>query len=53
MSAGTADFTLRGDLALAVGVADGEIDLLCIHIAEGLPTDAESAQELDMLLLRK
>jgi hypothetical protein len=31
------------------GLADGTIDLLAIHIAEGLPTDAESAQELDLL----
>ena len=30
-------------------IADGTLDLLAIHIAEGLPTDAESAQELDML----
>jgi 5-methylthioadenosine/S-adenosylhomocysteine deaminase len=30
-------------------LADGSVDLLAIHIAEGLPTDAESAQELDML----
>jgi 5-methylthioadenosine/S-adenosylhomocysteine deaminase len=30
-------------------IEDGEIDLLCIHIAEGLPTDAESGQELDLL----
>jgi 5-methylthioadenosine/S-adenosylhomocysteine deaminase len=30
-------------------IADGDLDLLCIHIAEGLPTDTESAQELDML----
>ena len=30
-------------------IADGTIDLLAIHIAEGLPTDAESEQELDML----
>jgi cytosine/adenosine deaminase-related metal-dependent hydrolase len=30
-------------------IADGDLDLLCIHIAEGLPTDSESAQELDML----
>jgi len=30
-------------------IADGNLDLLAIHIAEGLPTDAESAQELDML----
>ena len=31
------------------GIKDGTIDLLAIHIAEGLPTDAESAQELDLL----
>jgi cytosine/adenosine deaminase-related metal-dependent hydrolase len=30
-------------------IEKGELDLLRIHIAEGLPTDAESAQELDML----
>ena len=30
-------------------IADGSLDLLCIHIAEGLPTDTESAQELDIL----
>jgi cytosine/adenosine deaminase-related metal-dependent hydrolase len=30
-------------------IKDGSLDLLAIHIAEGLPTDAESAQELDML----
>ncbi|WP_263358000.1 amidohydrolase family protein [Acidicapsa ligni] len=30
-------------------IADGSLDLLAIHIAEGLPTDAESAQELDLL----
>ena len=30
-------------------IADGSLDLLCIHIAEGLPTDSESAQELDIL----
>lgn len=29
-------------------IADGTLDLLAIHIAEGLPTDAESAQELDI-----
>ncbi len=33
----------------AQGIADGSLDLLAIHIAEGLPTDVESAQELDML----
>ena len=31
------------------GIADGSIDLLAIHIAEGLPTDHESASELDLL----
>jgi cytosine/adenosine deaminase-related metal-dependent hydrolase len=30
-------------------IADGRTDLLAIHIAEGLPTDPESAQELDEL----
>jgi 5-methylthioadenosine/S-adenosylhomocysteine deaminase len=30
-------------------IEKGELDLLCIHIAEGLPTDPESGQELDML----
>ena len=30
-------------------IADGRIDLMAIHIAEGLPTDPESAQELDEL----
>lgn len=34
------------------GIANGSIDLLAIHIAEGLPSDAESAQELDMLEAR-
>lgn len=34
---------------IAQGISKGSIDLLAIHIAEGLPTDAESAQELDML----
>lgn len=34
---------------IAQGIANGSIDLLAIHIAEGLPTDPESAQELDML----
>jgi len=37
---------------IARGLADGSIDLLAIHVAEGLPTDAESAQELDMLEAR-
>jgi cytosine/adenosine deaminase-related metal-dependent hydrolase len=30
-------------------ISNGSLDLLAIHIAEGLPTDAESAQELDLL----
>jgi cytosine/adenosine deaminase-related metal-dependent hydrolase len=30
-------------------ISDGKIDLLAIHIAEGLPTDPESAHELDEL----
>ena len=30
-------------------LTDGTVDLLAIHIAEGLPTDSESAQELDLL----
>ena len=30
-------------------IKDGSLDLLAIHVAEGLPTDRESAQELDML----
>lgn len=33
----------------AQSLSDGTTDLLAIHIAEGLPTDAESAQELDLL----
>jgi 5-methylthioadenosine/S-adenosylhomocysteine deaminase len=33
-------------------IANGSLDLLAIHIAEGLPTDAESAQELDILEAR-
>jgi 5-methylthioadenosine/S-adenosylhomocysteine deaminase len=37
---------------IAEGIANGGIDLLAIHIAEGLATDAESAQELDMLEAR-
>jgi len=37
---------------IAQGIANGSIDLLAIHIAEGLPGDAESAQELDMLEAR-
>lgn len=33
----------------AEAIREGQLDLLAIHIAEGLPTDAESGQELDML----
>jgi cytosine/adenosine deaminase-related metal-dependent hydrolase len=36
----------------ARGIANGELDLLAIHIAEGVPGDAESGQELDMLEAR-
>jgi cytosine/adenosine deaminase-related metal-dependent hydrolase len=36
----------------AQSLANGSLDLLAIHIAEGLPTDAESTQELDMLEAR-
>jgi cytosine/adenosine deaminase-related metal-dependent hydrolase len=36
----------------AQSISNGSLDLLAIHIAEGLPTDAESAQELDMLEAR-
>ena len=31
------------------GIDSGSVDLLAIHIAEGLPTDAESQSELDAL----
>jgi 5-methylthioadenosine/S-adenosylhomocysteine deaminase len=34
---------------VAKGIRDGDVDLLAIHIAEGLPTDAESASEVDAL----
>ncbi|HEX4319612.1 MAG TPA: amidohydrolase family protein [Acidobacteriaceae bacterium] len=33
----------------AQSISNDSLDLLAIHIAEGLPTDAESAQEFDML----
>jgi cytosine/adenosine deaminase-related metal-dependent hydrolase len=33
----------------AQGIANGSIDLLTIHVAEGMATDAESAQEIDRL----
>jgi 5-methylthioadenosine/S-adenosylhomocysteine deaminase len=33
-------------------IANGSLDLLAIHIAEGLPTDTESAQEFDLLEAR-
>ncbi len=33
----------------AQAIANGSLDLLAIHIAEGLSSDLESAQELDML----
>jgi hypothetical protein len=34
---------------IAGEIQSGAIDLLAIHIAEGLPTDSESEQELDLL----
>ncbi len=34
---------------IAQGIGNGGIDLLAIHMAEGLPTDAESESELDAL----
>jgi len=36
----------------AQAIAHGSLDLLAIHVAEGLPTDQESSQELDMLEAR-
>ena len=36
----------------ARAIRDGQLDLLAIHIAEGLSTDAESTQELDLLEAR-
>ena len=46
------DMDTNAAAEVAQGIANGRIDLLTIHIAEGLPTDAESAQELDMLEAR-
>ena len=43
------DMNANSIARVAAGIKDGSIDLLAIHIAEGLPTDAESAQELDLL----
>lgn len=43
------DMDANAAARIAQGIASGGIDLLAIHIAEGLPTDQESAQELDML----
>ena len=42
---------MNADIAAhrAQEIAAGKLDLLAIHIAEGLPTDPESASELDLL----
>jgi len=43
------DMDANAAAQIAQRIANGSLDLLAIHIAEGLPSDAESAQELDML----
>lgn len=43
------DMNAERAASYARAIADGSLDLLAIHIAEGLPSDAESAQELDIL----
>jgi 5-methylthioadenosine/S-adenosylhomocysteine deaminase len=43
------DMNANSAARVARGIKDGSIDLLAIHIAEGLPGDTQSAQELDML----
>jgi cytosine/adenosine deaminase-related metal-dependent hydrolase len=43
------DMTPEAAADVARRIQDGAVDLLAIHLAEGLPTDAESAQELDKL----
>jgi 5-methylthioadenosine/S-adenosylhomocysteine deaminase len=43
------DITAKEAASVRQRLASGSIDLLAIHIAEGLPTDAESAHELDQL----
>ena len=43
------DMTAKEAVSVRQRLANGSIDLLAIHIAEGLPTDAESADELDQL----
>jgi len=46
------DMSAQVAASRAQEIANGTLDLLAIHIAEGLPTDQESAQELDMLEAR-
>lgn len=43
------DMNANRTAEIARGIHDGSIDLLAIHIAEGLPTDPESQSELDAL----
>ena len=43
------DMSAETAAAHAQAIAHGALDLLAIHIAEGLPTDQESLQELDIL----
>jgi 5-methylthioadenosine/S-adenosylhomocysteine deaminase len=43
------DMSAMTAASYAQAIANGSLDLLAIHIAEGLPADAESGQELDML----
>lgn len=43
------DMTAKEAADVRQRVANGSIDLLAIHIAEGLPTDEKSAHELDLL----
>ncbi len=46
------DMNANAAARYARAIREGSLDLLAIHIAEGLPTDEESAQELDMLEAR-
>jgi 5-methylthioadenosine/S-adenosylhomocysteine deaminase len=43
------DMTAKEAADVKERIANGSIDMLAIHIAEGLPTDDESAHELDQL----
>jgi cytosine/adenosine deaminase-related metal-dependent hydrolase len=50
-SVGITPRDMKADTIVRVkdGIKNGTIDLLAIHIAEGLPTDAESSNELNLL----